>query len=422
MTSPEDSQSCIDFEPATLSVAQATQKILAAIQPITGHEKVHLRHALHRILAEPIISPLNVPPFTNAAVDGFAVRGCDLPPPGQTTAFEIIGEAVAGHPFPGSLQPGQTVRIMTGAPLPQGADTVLMQEQVEILQGNLMIAKDHHHSGENVRQAGEDIRYGETVLNRGRLLFPQDLGIIASLGKSEVTVRRKLKVAVLSTGDELLPQGAPYQVGKLYDSNRFSLFGALQKLPVEILDYGIVPDELKPLEEVFREAAETCDVVISSGGVSVGKADYTKKILARLGNLHFWKVAIKPGRPLVFGHIGNATLFGLPGNPVAVLVTFYQFVLPALYRLVGTDQLPLMPTLTATTLEPLRKKPGRTEFQRGILLASPDRSWQVKTTGKQGSGILSSMSQANCFIVLEHERGSVEAGEAVSVWPFSALM
>jgi molybdopterin molybdotransferase len=422
MISPDDTPSCIDFEPATLSVTQATQKILAAVQPIGGREKVHLRRALHRILAESIVSPLNVPPFTNAAVDGFAVRGCDLPSAGQTAVFEIIGEATAGHPFLGSLQPGQAVHIMTGAPLPQGADTVLMQEQVQILPGNLMIAGDRHRSGENVRQAGEDIRQGETVLNPGRLLVPQDLGLIASLGKSEVTVRRKLKVAVLSTGDELLPQGTPYQVGKLYDSNRFSLMGALKKLPLEILDYGIVPDDLKSLAGVFREAAETCDVVISSGGVSVGKADYTKKVLSHLGKLYFWKVAIKPGRPLVFGHLGHATLFGLPGNPVAVLVTFYQFVLPALYRLAGADQPPLLPALSAITLEPLRKKPGRTEFQRGILLAGTDGRWQVKTTGKQGSGILSSMSQANCFIVLEHERGSVEAGEAVSVWPFSALM
>ncbi len=415
--------SCTDiFEPGTLSAEAAKQQILAQIKAITGNEKVHLSCALHRILAEPIVSPLDVPAFANAAVDGFAVRASDLPKSGQTAAFEVIGEALAGHPFPGSIQSRQTVRIMTGAPLPNGTDTVLMQEQVEAKEAGWILVGDRHRSGENVRLKGEDIQRGETILTPGKQLLPQDLGLIASLGKIEVKVRRKLRIALLSTGDEILPQGTPHAPGKLYDSNRFSLMGALRKLPVEIFDYGIVPDDVGHLRQAFREAAGRCDVVISSGGVSVGEADYTKKILAQLGGIHFWKVAIKPGRPLAFGHIGSTTFFGLPGNPVAVLVTFYQFVLPALYRRAGADHPPLIPTLTASALEPLRKKPGRTEFQRGILSSDPDGRWQVKTTGKQGSGILRSMSLGNCFIVLEHEQGGVEVGEAVTVWPFSALM
>lgn len=423
MASIVSQPSCTDiFEPGALSVEAAKRYILAQIRPITGNETLHLRCALQRILAEPIVSPLDVPAFANAAVDGFAVRGRDLPKSGQTAAFEVIGEALAGHPFPGSIKSRQTVRIMTGAPLPTGTDTVLMQEQVGTPEAGWILVGDRHRGGENVRQAGEDIQRGETILNPGKQLLPPDLGLIASLGKSEVKVKRRLRIAVLSSGDEILSQGTPPVPGKLYDSNRFSLMGALQKLPVEILDYGIVPDDEGCLRQAFREAAERCDVVVCSGGVSVGEADYTKKILAQLGSIHFWKVAIKPGRPLAFGHIGNTTFFGLPGNPVAVLVTFYQFVLPALYRRAGADHPPLMPTLAASALEPLRKKPGRTEFQRGILSSDSDGRWQVKTTGKQGSGILRSMSLGNCFIVLEHERGPVAAGETVTVWPFSALM
>ncbi len=414
--------SCTDFfEPDLLSVAEAKSRILRCIRAVCGSEKVPLIFALHRILAEPVVSPLDVPAFTNAAVDGFAVSGESLPSPGQTSQFQIIGEAFAGHPFAGIVQSGQAVRIMTGAALPQGADTVLMQEHVQPLSEDQILVGDRHRPGENVRFAGEDIRCGETILNPGRQITPPDLGLIASLGRLEVTVKRKPIVAVLSTGDEILPQGTPRVPGKLYDSNRFSLIGALTKLPLEILDLGIVPDDEKRLEAALREAAETADVVISSGGVSVGEADYTKRVLARIGNIRFWKVAIKPGRPLAFGRLGSALFFGLPGNPVAVLVTFYCFVQPALYRLAGTEP-PLFPTLSAIALEPLRKKEGRTEFQRGILTPTPEGSFQVKTTGRQGSGILRSMSLGNCFIVLEHERGPVEAGETVSVWPFSAFM
>lgn len=414
--------SCTDpSELDALSVIEAQRQILAHIQAVLGSEKIPLPFALRRVLARPIVSSLDVPSFANAAVDGFAVHSGDLPSSRQTAKLRIIGEALAGHPFIGPLQPGQAVRIMTGALLPEGADTVLMQEHVQRLEADQILVTGHHCSGENVRLPGEDIRRGETVLSEGRLLLPPDLGLIASLGQLEVWVKRKPVIAVLSTGDELLSQGTPYVPGKLYDSNRFSLLGALTRLPVETIDLGIIPDDEERLEAALREAADSADAVISSGGVSVGEADYTKRVLARLGDIQFWKVAIKPGRPLAFGRLGQALFFGLPGNPVAVLVTFYCFVLPALYRLAGTEP-PFIPTLSAETTQPLRKKPGRTEFQRGILTLTPDGLWQVRTTGRQGSGILSSMSLGNCFIVLEHGRGPVAEGESVTVWPFAALM
>ncbi|BCX81840.1 molybdopterin molybdotransferase [Methylomarinovum caldicuralii] len=413
---------CIDSPAAgTLTVAAAGRRILEATTAISGEERIPLHHGLHRILATAVTAPLDVPAHTNAAVDGFALRGADLPDK-ENSRLRIVGTALAGHPWPHPLAPGQAVRIMTGAPLPAGADTVLMQEQVTEAAGYLLVPPGHK-PGENVRLAGEDLCRGETVLEAGHYLLPPDLGLIASLGLLEVTVKRRLRVALVSTGDEILPQGAPHAPGKLYDSNRFSLRGALQaRLGVELLDGGIVPDDEARLEHRFRTLADKCDVIIASGGVSVGSADYTKKVLARLGGIEFWKVAIKPGRPLAFGHIGDCLFFGLPGNPVAVLVTFYRFVLPALFKRAGARETPMPPTFPARAAERLRKKPGRTEFQRGILERDRQGRWQVRTTGKQGSGILSSMSRADCFIVLEHDRGPVQPGEWVEVLPFSALM
>ncbi len=405
----------------TLTVEAASRRILEATAAIHGTETVPLHRALHRILAAAVTAPLDVPAHTNAAVDGFAIRGADLTT-GSETRFRLVGTALAGHPWPHPLRPGETVRIMTGAPLPPGSDTVLMQEQVSEASGYLAVPPGHK-PGENVRQAGEDLRRGETVLAQGHYLLPADLGLIASLGRLEVSVKRPLRVGLVSTGDEILPQGARHEAGKLYDSNRFSLHGALQaRLAVELVDGGIVPDDLSLLERTFRSLAERCDVVIASGGVSVGSADHTRKALARLGDIEFWKVAIKPGRPLAFGHIGDCLFFGLPGNPVAVLVTFYRFVLPALFKRAGAGEAPLMPSFPARTLERLRKKPGRTEFQRGVLEQAPDGRWQVRTTGRQGSGILSSVSRANCFIVLDHNRGPVAAGDWVGVLPFAVLM
>ncbi len=422
MNSIPSQPSCADgLESGALPVDIAKKKILEAIDPVSGNEVLPVAEALHRILEKSVTSALDVPGHTNAAVDGFAVSGCDLPARGHVKAFRIIGQALAGKPYKDPVGSDQTVSIMTGAVLPAGADTVLMQEHVE-RQGNRILVGDQYRPGENVRRAGEDIRRGQVAVEKGRYLLPPDLGLIASLGCLEITVKRRIRVALLSTGNEILSAGAPHEAGKIYDSNRFSLIGALHKLPVDIIDYGILRDDPVHLQKTFEEASKRCDAIISSGGVSVGEADFTRQVLGNIGEIEFWKVAIKPGRPLAFGKIGDACLFGLPGNPVAVLVTFYQFVLPALFKLAGANQAPLTPTLPARVLQPLRKKPGRTEFQRGILTPTSDGHWEVKPTGKQGSGILTSMTRANCFIILEQTRGRVQQGDWVQVLPFSVLM
>jgi len=409
-----------DFEQGTLPLDLARDKILASLNPVQGSETVDISKALHRVLAESVTSPIDVPTHTNAAVDGFAIRGSDLPPPGETREFRIIGTALAGLPYPGIVNPSTTVSIMTGAAMPEGADTVLMQEHVT-QDGQRIVVDGKYRQGDNVRRAGEDIRKGETALHQGHYLLSQDLGLLASLGRMEVTVKRRLRIGLLSTGNEILPLGHPPEPGKIYDSNRFSLLGALQPLPVETIDYGIIPDDPAQLRHTLMQAARRCDVVISSGGVSVGAADYTKQVLAELGGIEFWKVAIKPGRPLAFGRIGDAWFFGLPGNPVAVIVTHYVFVLPALFKMSGANAPPLITGFPARSLEKLRKKPGRTEFQRGTLGRGKDGHWEVKLSGKQGSGILTSMTRANCFLILEHERGPVAPGEWVQVLPFSCL-
>ncbi len=422
MTIFSSQPSCVDpLESGTLPVSIAQNRILQATPSIVGKEVLPVTKALHRILEEPVISRMDVPAHTNAAVDGFALKGCDLPSQGTVKAFQIVGQARAGKPFDGTIESNQAISIMTGAVLPACTDTVLMQEHVK-RQGDRILVADRHQAGENVRQAGEDIRRGQIALETGRYLLPQDLGLIASLGCIEITVKRKIRVAVLSTGDEIRSQGTAHTPGTIYDSNRFSLIGALHKLPADIIDYGIIADDPDRLQHVFKNASQRCDVIISSGGVSVGEADYTKQVLSKMGDIEFWKVAIKPGRPLAFGKIGDALFFGLPGNPVAVLVTFYQFVLAALFKLSGADSAPLILTFPARTRQALRKKPGRMEFQRGILSQGTDGQWQVTTSGKQGSGILTSITRANCFIVLEHERESVQQGEWVQVLPFSVLM
>ena len=422
MTNIPPQSGCFDTDQAdTLPVRTAQHRILDSIVSISGMEVIPVANALHRILETPVRSSLNVPAHTNAAVDGFALKGCELPDQGKFKQFQIIGQALAGKPYTGVIGSTQAVSIMTGAALPEGADTVVMQEHVKRRDGVILV-DDRHRPGENVRQAGEDIQRGEIVFQPGKYLLPPDLGLISSLGLVEITAKRKLRVALLSTGDEILPPGTPHEPGRLFDSNRFSLIGALHKLPVDILDYGIVPDDPAQLHQTFQQVGRRCDVVISSGGVSVGEADFTKQVLRKMGNIDFWKVAIKPGRPLAFGRIEDALFFGLPGNPVAVLVTFYLFVLPALFKLSGAEPVPSMPSFPAKTLERLRKKPGRTEFQRGILSRSKEGHWEVKLSGKQGSGVLTSMTRANCFIVLEHDRGRVEQGEWVEVAPFSMWM
>ena len=408
-----------DSETGVLSVEEARRHILNEITPITAFEKVALRTALGRVLAENVTSPLNVPSHTNSAMDGYALKAADLT--SGLTHFTCIGTAYAGKPFATDNQAKQCVRIMTGAPMPAGTDTVVMQEQAEILPNGKIHIHGQHRAGQNVRQAGEDISVGSVVLRSGHHMLPADLGVLASLGIGELRVTRRPRVAFFSTGDELRAIGEVLGEGEIYDSNRYSLFGMLNRLGVELLDLGVIPDQPAALRDAFHTATSMADVVITSGGVSVGEADYIKSVLDELGKINFWKIAMKPGRPLTFGHLENSLFFGLPGNPVAVIVTFYQFVQPAIrYLASGEYRLPL--TLHASCTHALRKRPGRTEFLRGVLQQTEQAELQVAVTGRQGSGILSSMSQANCFIVLPENCGDVEAGNLVPVQPFECFV
>ncbi len=415
--------SCSDNEERdALHVNDALTHILNAVAPVKGYEQIALLEAVSRVLHEPVVSPIDVPSHSNAAVDGYALSGEDLPGTGGVATIQVVGVALAGTPFTGRVLPGQAVRIMTGAPMPAGADTVLMQEHVDVDGDRISVTGGRHHIGDNVRLAGEDIRQGETILEQGRYLTPPDIGLIASLGIGEIKVKRRPRVALLSTGSELHSIGRTLGVGGVYDSNRYTLHSALKRLSVKVMDQGIVPDDPELLTEALVRAAAAADVVISTGGVSVGEADFVKEILSSIGTIGFWKVAMKPGRPLAFGKIGNSTFVGLPGNPVSAIVSFYQFVLPLLEKKMGIQERPVIPTLKAKCVERLGKKPGRTEYQRGILERTETGDWQVRTTGKQGSGILRSMSLANALIVLEHDRATVEPGDMVDVLPFACLM
>ncbi len=416
---PHRAPSCADAsEPGILSVNEARQQILRNITPITAVEKVALRTALDRILAENVTSPLDVPGHTNSAMDGYALKGGDLAK--GVNIFDCIGTAYAGKPFTSENKAKQCIRIMTGAPLPAGTDTVVMQEQAETLADGKIKIQGEHRMGQNVRQAGEDIARGSAILTGGHLVRPADLGVLASLGIGEIMVKRRPRVAFFSTGDELRSLGEVLEEGEIYDSNRYSLYGMLTRLGVEILDLGVIPDEPAAVRNAFHMAADMADAVITSGGVSVGEADYIKSVLEEFGTIRFWKIAMKPGRPLTFGHLGNSVFFGLPGNPVAVMVTFYQFVQPAIAYLAGSE--PRVPfTLQARCTHALRKRPGRTEFLRGVLTQSTEGELQVTVTGRQGSGILSSMSQANCFIVLPETCADVESGSYVPVQSFAFL-
>ncbi|OUR83969.1 molybdopterin molybdenumtransferase MoeA [Cycloclasticus sp. 46_120_T64] len=421
MNSFSTQSSCADTnELGSLSAQQALNNMLQAINEKAGDELVPLTEAVDRILAEPIRSTIDVPAHRNSAVDGYAIMQGDLAKADQLSSLLVTGQVVAGHPEHSPLQPGQAIQIMTGAKMPDNADTVIMQEHVE-RDGQTIRFDARHRAGQNVRQAGEDIQRGEIILAAGIKLSPAQIGLIASLGQAEIRVKAALSVALFSTGDEILNIGEAPREACIYDSNRYSLGAALSKLGCKVLDMGIIPDHPEQLREAFQLAAANADIIFTSGGVSVGEADYTKQILAETGQVDFWKVAIKPGRPIAFGHIDEAVFFGLPGNPVAVMVTFYQFALPCLEKLMGLSQPLLHPNMEVKCSQPIAKRVGRTEIQRGILSQQLDGSWQVKTTGKQGSGILRSMSQANAFIILQHERGPVKAGEYVTVQAFSGL-
>jgi molybdopterin molybdotransferase len=409
--------SCMDgYDPNALRVDKAVAAIRQCLTPVTGVERVAVRSALGRILAEDIVPAIDVPAHDNSAMDGYAVRAADLARDAATPLREI-GTALAGRKFDGPLTARACVRVMTGAVMPAGADTVVIQEVVR-KDGDTIMIPAGQKQGQNVRLAGEDLKTGVPVLRAGHLVRPAELGLMASLGIAEVMVRRRLRVAFFSTGDELASVGAPLPEGHVYDSNRYTLYGMLQRLGVEVLDMGVVRDDPALLEAALRTAAANADVVITSGGVSVGEADFIKAMMAKLGEVLFWKIAMRPGRPMAFGRIDadgkSAVLFGLPGNPVAVMVTFYQFVRGALLHLAGREGDTALPLLQVPAAAAVRKVPGRTEYQRAILYVEGGH-WRVRLTGQQGSGVLRSMSEANCFMVLEHDRGDIAAGDLVSV-------
>nr|WP_314623462.1 gephyrin-like molybdotransferase Glp [uncultured Noviherbaspirillum sp.] len=418
--------SCLSgYDPDALPVAQAQQIIRTFVAPLHVVEKVAIRSALDRVLAGDIVSGINVPSHDNSAMDGYAFIGAGLHADAPTS-LRIVGTAYAGRAYDGPVAADECVRIMTGAVMPAGCDTVVPQEFTSQADTHsVMLPPGVVRTGDNRRLAGEDLAAGQPALAKGKILRPADLGLLASLGVAEVPVQRRLRVAFFSTGDELRSIGEPLDEGCVYDSNRYTLYGMLTRLGCDIIDMGVVRDDPAALEAAFRSACENADAIITSGGVSVGAADYTKQMMAQLGDVTFWKIGMRPGRPMAFGKISSAGhsayLFGLPGNPVAVMVTFYFFAREALLHMMGA-QVPPLPLLPARSEAAIRKKPGRTEYQRGILSVAADGSRQVRITGAQGSGILRSMSEANCMVVLGHEQGNVQAGELVDVLVFEGLI
>ena len=411
--------SCADTnEASSLSVKDAQHYITRQLSPVAVWEQRALREALDCVLHQAIISPIDVPPHDNSAMDGYAIHSADIT--AEPFTLKQVGTAFAGQPFNGQIQRGECIRIMTGAMMPNHCDTVVMQEQVNVGE-DIITVHGNHQAKQHVRYAGEDLKTGEAVLAVGHKITPADLGLIASLGLSEVTVYRKLRVAFFSTGDELRSIGETLEEGQIYDSNRYTIYGMLKRLGVDILDMGVVPDQKEALRNALQLAAEQADVVLTSGGVSVGDADYVKEILAELGHVSFWKIRMKPGRPLAFGKINDTLFFGLPGNPVSVMVTFYQFVSSALQQLSGQPPQPKQ-LIQVPCISTIKKRPGRYEFQRGILFEDEQGHTQVKTTGEQGSGILRSMSVANCFILLDEKCDGVTPNTTVTVQPFSGLI
>jgi molybdopterin molybdotransferase len=412
------------YDPQALRADKALEFLHALVTPVSEVIRVELTQALGCIVARDVISPIHVPAHDNSAMDGFAFAGAQL---GNNAALtlSIVGTALAGAAWQGLAGPGQCVKIMTGAVMPAGLDTVVPQELTQRDGEHIVIAPDTLRLGDNRRFKGEDLLQGQVALAAGSMVTPAALGLLASLGVAEVPVLRRLRVAFFSTGDEILRPGEPAREGAVYDSNRYTLFGLLTRLGVEVIDMGLVRDDPQALEAAFAAAASKADAIITSGGVSVGEADHTKAVMRKLAGgesgMAFWKIAMRPGRPMAVGRIGNAVLFGLPGNPVAVMVTYLAFVRPALLRMMGSNAKPI-PLLKAQSLEAIRKKPGRTEYQRGIVAPTADGTLTVHTTGQQGSGVLNSMVQANGLIVLHHEQGNVAVGQDVDVMMFDGAI
>lgn len=404
-----------------LSAEQAILQMLGEVAPLTQSVSVPLSDALDRVLAQPVVSSLNVPGYDNAAMDGYALRAVEVSPNQPLT---VAGIALAGHAFTDKVPAGSCVRITTGAVMPQGLDTVVMQEQVELKQTDLQQQIVCHLvplSGEHVRRAGEDIAKGAEVFAAGHKLRPADIGLLASIGIANVQVWRQLKVAIFSSGDELVPPGQSLPAGHIYDSNRYVIAAMLQRLGVEVIDLGLLPDDPKAIEQAFKQAMTQADVLVTSAGVSVGDADYTRQILHKLGQINFWQVAIKPGKPFAFGKLNNCWFFGLPGNPVAAVVTLEQLVQPVLRKLSGETVTANVKLLSAECEVPLKKQPGRMDFQRGWYWQG-ETGLKVKTLGSQSSGMLSSIANANCYIVLPRDSASLPAGETVAILPFSNLL
>lgn len=414
-----------DYNPNALTVQQAQDIMRAYVQPVCGMEKLTVRQALGRVLAIDIISPINVPAHDNSAMDGYALRGEDITD-SEELKLKVTATVLAGAEFTGTVEPGECVRIMTGALMPAACDTVVPQEfTTKISDEEIRISAGSLRAGDNRRLKGEDLAMGTIALHKGKILTPADLGLLASLGIPEVSVQRRLRVAIFSTGDELRSLGETLESGCVYDSNRYTLYGMLVRMGCEVLDMGVVQDNPDALEAAMRSACENADAIITSGGVSVGDADHTRQLMNRLGEVAFWSIAMRPGRPMAFGKIASAGksayLFGLPGNPVAVMVSFYFFARQALQQMGGAEITPL-PMFSVKSNADIRKRPGRTEYQRGILSIREDGELGVSITGSQGSGILRSMSEANCMIILHHEQGNIAAGEKLSVLPFAGLI
>ena len=405
------------YDPQALPAQEVLNFLAQLVTVIHDTQDVPIFEALNRVIAQDVISPIDVPPHDNSAMDGFAFNGAELQP-GQTLPLKVVGTALAGKAWQGTVKAGECVKIMTGAIMPLGLDTVAPQELCEVLAEEVRIPANMLKAGDNRRLRGEDLNKDSPAVRKGTFVTPAAVGLLASLGLPTVKVMRRLKVAYFSTGDEILSLGEAPREGAVYDSNRYTVFGMLQNLGCEMIDMGVVRDDPVLLEAAFSKAAKEADAVITSGGVSVGEADFTKAMMKKLGDVVFWKFAMRPGRPMAVGRLtqGNhsAVLFGLPGNPVAVMVTFLAFVKPALQQMMGITETP-PPLMRARSQEVMRKKPGRTEYQRGIVTRNQLGELEVRTTGNQGSGVLSSMVQANCLIVLAHTQSTAQVGDWVDV-------
>ncbi len=412
-----DSSMTDGYDPNAMSVAKAKAWITNFLKPIDQKETIHIKDALNRIVAEPIIATMDVPNHDNSAMDGYAMN-IDLLPDHGPFKLKVTGKLFAGNPLEGNLE--GALRIMTGATIPYGLNAVIPQEHVELNEG-VITFQTKPQANKNIRRAGEDIKTGQTILKNGRSIEPCDLGLLASLGIDSIKVYRKIKVAFFSTGDEIISLGNPLLPGQVYDSNRYSLIGLLKRLGVEAFDLGIIPDDKKIIEDTLKKASDIADIVITTGGVSVGEADYMKDILKKIGEILFWKISMKPGKPLAYGKIGQCHYFGLPGNPVSTMVTFYQFVREAVLTLSGQTPIPKIPIIKAKLLGPLKKIPGRTEFQRGTYEQDDQGTFKVSPLKDQGSGILRSMSEANCFILLHEDTAHLEKDMWVDIQLFDNL-